>query len=227
MLTLSLLKHFYGELDRSFSSEKVNDGFYLFEAHKRGCMSATLDFMHSCSWVSSNHLQHEVGRQHVGFHTAKHKDRHLDAGPILPQIETVMPGISERPHDLRVEKHDVPLWLACQATLCRVMWHQCSSLRVPKGDKPLGNRLRPPRIVEVRRDGSDIRVDGARPAQGKYGPMSLITRRRIGLPGKPARTIPTNPPSDVPTQSTLWPKSRDECVHVGTVLRKRVFIRIK
>ena len=72
-------------------------------------MSASLDFMYSCPWVSPNHFQHEVGRQHVGFHTAKHKDRHLDAGPILPQIETVVPGISERPHDLRVEKHDVPL----------------------------------------------------------------------------------------------------------------------
>src|SRR6476620_1431357 len=98
-------------------------------------MSATLDFMHSCSRVSPNHLQRKLGRQHVGFHTAKHKDRHLDAGPILPEIETVMPGISERPHDLRSKSMTYRSRLACQATLCRVMWHQCSSVRVPKGDK--------------------------------------------------------------------------------------------
>ena len=32
--------------------------------------------------------------------------------------------------------------------------------------------------------------------------MSLTTSRRIGLPGKPASTIPISPPSEVPTQST-------------------------
>src|SRR5262249_48714200 len=35
--------------------------------------------------------------------------RHRDRGPIFPEIETVMPGIAEGAHDLRIAQHDVAL----------------------------------------------------------------------------------------------------------------------
>ena len=81
----------------------------MVEAHKRGCVATALDIMHACPRVPPDHLVREVRRQHVGFHTAKCKDRHLDAGPVFPEINALMPWISECPYDLRIEEHDVTL----------------------------------------------------------------------------------------------------------------------
>ncbi len=38
-------------------------------------------------------------------------------------------------------------------------------------------------------------------AQGRKGPMSLMTIRRIGVPREAASTMPVRPPKDVPIQS--------------------------
>ena len=82
-----------------------------------------------------------------------------------------MPGISERPHDLRVEKHDVPL-------SARVPGHAVSSdvapMFVGEGAErrqdltEIGFGL--PQIVKVRRDGSDVRADAS-----KAGPRQVRT----------------------------------------------------
>src|SRR4029077_17119196 len=91
------------------SCQKIGDRLDLVEAHKRGCVATALDIMHACPRVPPDHLVREVRRQHVGFHTAKCKDRHLDAGPVFPEINAVVPWISECPYDLRIEERDVTL----------------------------------------------------------------------------------------------------------------------
>ena len=67
----------------------------------------------------------------------------------------------------------------------------------------------------------------AKPGHGKYGPISLTTSRRIGVPGM-ARQHDTDQSSERRADPIHFfgAKMRDERVHVGAILRQRIFVGI-
>lgn len=152
--------------------------------------------------VSAQHTREDVFGKKIRFFSPNHQDGNVDSIPIFPEVHAIVPRISERVRDIGIAQGLVALPLrlpfhAVNRQMTPVLVFQFSerSQNAPRYNSAA--------LMVSKSFGASLRLAPRRsnPAHGRYGPMSLITMRRMGLPGSAARTMPIRPPNDVPSQS--------------------------
>src|ERR1700730_3301764 len=197
-------------------------------AHERRRVTAALDFENSRPRIATDHVARKIRRQQVRAYASKYEARRLDGRPVFPEVKAVVPRVAKGADDLRVAEHEVTLSAripryAVTRNLHPVLVRQFSKRSQNLPEIVFGLA----KVAKLHRHVAQIGPDAGKALPRQEG-TDIVDHEAADEISRHARKHDADQATQGGSNEIPFfgAKPRHERVHVGAILRERVFIGI-